>query len=211
MRAKGEYPKDIQEFMDQGWTKEIYYRIRVFNLKDALNNPEDLVQDILVSLMQTKYIDRYTVDKGSFSTYIYGFIDNFLRKKYNKEHTRHGKFIVSAASLVTGSPEAESEFDGREVYSDLIDSGIDIQREILIKEVIEEIRKELAENFEANSSYENNGVVYQRDPLTVFNLLMEGKVAKDIADILGVSCQFIYHLVSKIKKCKAAKEIFKDL
>ena len=175
-----------------------------------MNNPEDLVQDILVALMQTDYISRYSLEKGPFTTYIYGFTDNFLKKRFNKENTRHGKFIVSAASLVLASPESDAEFNGKEVYAELLDSGQDLQREVVIHNVVEEIRRELRENYSANSSNEYNGVLYERDPLTVFNLLMEDKSVKDVSEILGVSRQFVYHLISKIKECEAAKDFLAD-
>lgn len=206
-REASEYPKDIKEFVTQGWEQNIRFRIRAFNLKDSLNNPEDLVQDVLLALMETHYLDRYSPDKGSFKTYLYGFVDNLLKKRFNKENTRHGKFIVSAASLVIAAPESDAEFNGREVFAELLDAGIDDARTVEIHAAIAEIRKELKDNYVANSSFTYNGVEYQRDPLTVFDLLMEDYSVKEVSTMLDVSRQFIYHLMKKIRETEAFKDL----
>lgn len=210
-REEKQYPRNMQEFMDQGWDLNIKFRIGVFNLKDSLNNPEDLLQDILLALLQTNYISRYSQDKGSFKTYLYGFVDNFLKKKYNKENTRHGKFIVNAASLTVSSPESDSDFDGTEVFAELLDAGIDIEKEIKIKAGVEEIRKELAECYDAKSTWVYKGVEYNRDPLTVFDLMMQGATVMDVSEILNVSRQFVYHLLKKIRSAKSFQELMSDL
>ena len=210
-REEHEYPKTMEEFVNQGWEREINFRIRAFNLKDSLNNPEDLLHDVYISLLQTNYIARYTPEKGSFKTYLYGFVDNLLKKRFNKENTRHGKFIVSAASLVVSAPESETEFNGREVFSELIDSGIDHEHEIVIHSIVEDIRKELQEGYSANSTFTNNGITYNRDPLTVFNMLMEGMSVMEISDTLAVSRQFVYHLMKKIRNTEAFKDFVKDI
>lgn len=209
-RDEKQYPKNMQEFIDQGWEQNVKFRIRAFNLKDSLNNPEDLLQDVYLALLTTHYLDRYSPDKGSFKTYLYGFVDNLLKKRFNKENTRHGKFIVSAASLVLSSPESDAEFNGREVFAELLDSGVDEERGVIVRSIIEDIKKELKEKYTANSEYEYNGKVYQRDPLTVFELLMQGLNVMDVAEILGVSRQFVYHLVKRIRETDAYKQ-FSDL
>ena len=203
-KQQSEFPKDMQEFIDQGWTRNILFRIRAFNLRDSLNNPEDLMQDILLALMETDYIVRYSKDKGSFKTYLYGFVDNYLKKKFNKENTRHGKFIVSAASLISGGPESDAEFDGSEVYTELLDSGEDEARAVLTKVTIEEIREQL-KGLPANSEYFNpeDNILYKRDPLTVFDLLMQDLSVKEVAQKLNVSKQFIYHLMKRIRQVEA--------
>ena len=201
---EGAYPKNMQEFLDQGWVKNIHYRISAFTLKDTLNNPDDLCQDILLSIMKTNYLDRYDPDKGPFKSYLYGFVDNFLKKKYNKEHTRHGKFIVAAASLSTLPPD-DKEFDGTEVYADLIPSDDDCESHCEMRALIEDIRRELKNNFTANSSNVFNGTVYARDPVTVFNLMLDGATVMDVATILNVSRQFVYFLLKTIRTSDAYK------
>ena len=203
------WPRTMQEFIDQGWERNIYYRISAFTLKDTLNNPEDLKQDILLSLIKTGYLDRYDVNKGTFKTYLYGFVDNFLKKKYNKEHTRHGKYIVSAASLSTLPPSDTSEFDGTEMFVDLMSSDDDCESSAVMQILIDSIREELKENFHSSSYNVYNGVVYQRDPLTVFNLMLEGATVMDVAMILDVSRQFVYYLLKNIRTSKAY-QIYKE-
>ena len=196
------FPTNMQEFLDQGWEKNIYYRISVFNLKDTLNNPEDLCQEIMLSLLKTKYLDRYDPEKGPFKAYLYGFVDNFLKKKYNKEHTRHGKYIVSAASLSTLPPD-DAEFDGTEIFADLIPSDDDCEMSVVMQALIDDIREELGKNFSASSSNVYKGKVYQRDPLTVFNLMLNGASVMDVANILDVSRQFVYYLLKNIRTSEA--------
>ena len=196
------YPKTMQEFLDQGWLKHIHYRISAFTLKDSLNNPEDLSQEILLSLMKTNYLDRYDPEKGAFKAYLYGFVDNFLKKKYNKEHTRHGKFIVAAASL-SQSPTDDATFDGTEVYADLLPSDDDCETSVMYRALIDAIRKELSENFTASSSNVYNGKVYQRDPVTVFDLMLNGATVMDEATTLDVSRQFVYYLLKIIRTSNA--------
>lgn len=204
-------PKNMQEFIEYGWDKYIIYRIFAFNLKDSLNNPEDLKQDILLALMSTNYLERYTKEKGSFKTYIFGFIDNFLKKRYNKENTRHGKFIVSAATLTMAAPESDADYSRNEIFAESLDSGEDLQRAVIVHTLVLEIREYLKENYTANSYYTYEGVTYARDPLTVFDLLMQDYQVRDIAKILNVSKQFVYHLMSKIKTCPAYVEFARDM
>lgn len=207
-REPKQYPKNIDEFLEQGWDKTLMFRIRAFNLKDFCNSPEDLVQDILLSLINTHYLERFSPDKGSFKTYLFGYVDNFLKKRYNKENTRTGRLLNSAASLSLSAPESDAEFNGREVFAELIDSGVDDERAVMVHLVIEDIRKELKENYAANSSFDYKGHIYERDPLTVFDLMMAGASVMEVAEALGVSRQFIYHLLRKIRQCEAAKEFF---
>jgi len=199
-----EYPRNMQEFIDQGWEKNIFYRISVFNLKDTLNNPEDLKQEILLSLLKTKYLERYDEDKGAFKGYLYAFVDNFLRKKYNKEHTRHGKYIVTAASLSTLPPDDGTDFDGSEMYADMMESNdAECDDHVAMSLLIQDIRRELSENFHASSSNVYNGVTYDRDPVTVFNLMLNGATVMDVANVLQVSRQFVYHLLKSIRTSQA--------
>jgi len=196
------YPRNMQEFIDQGWEKFIQYRIAAFTLKDTLNNPEDLGQEILLSLLKTQYLDRYVPERGAFKAYLFSFVDNFLKKKYNKEHTRYGRHIVAAASL-SQTPTEESSFDGTEVYADLLPSDEDCETSVMITVLIEAIRKELAETFSASSANVYNGKVYQRDPVTVFNLMIKGASVMDVATTLNVSRQFVYYLLKNIRSSKA--------
>lgn len=200
--SKQVYPKNLQEFIDQGWEKFIQYRIASFTLKDTLNNPEDLGQEILLSLLKTNYLDRYVPERGAFKAYLFSFVDNFLKKKYNKEHTRYGRHIVAAASL-SQSPSDEAVFDGTEVFADLLPSDDDCETSVMLQVLIESIRKELAASFTASSANVYNGKVYLRDPVTVFNLMIKGASVMDVAMTLNVSRQFVYYLLKNIRTSKA--------
>lgn len=196
------FPKNMQEFIDQGWDRFIQYRIAAFTLKDTLNNPEDLGQEILLSLLKTRYLDRYDPSRGAFKAYLFGFVDNFLKKKYNKEHTRYGKYIVSAASL-SQTPSDDATFDGTEVYADLLPSEDDCEESVVIKTLIDDIRRELSEAYPASSANVFRGKVYQRDPVTVFNLMIDGASVMDVAMVLNVSRQFVYYLLKNIRASRA--------
>ena len=196
------YPRNIQEFVDQGWDKFIQYRIAAFTLKDTLNNPEDLGQEILLSLLKTNYLDRYDPSRGAFKAYLFGFVDNFLKKKYNKEHTRYGRYIVSAASL-SQSPSEDSTFDGTEVYADLLPSCECCEDRVMLQALIDTIRAELQDAFPPSSANVYQGKVYQRDPVTVFNLMIDGASVMDVATTLNVSRQFVYYLLKNIRTSKA--------
>ena len=197
-----DYPRNMQEFIDQGWEKFIQYRIAAFTLKDTLNNPEDLSQEILLSLLKTQYLDRYVPERGAFKAYLFSFVDNFLKKKYNKEHTRYGRYIVSAASL-SQTPAEDAPFDGTEVYADLLPSTEDCETSVMLRVLISAIRKELSESFTASSANVYNGKVYLRDPVTVFNLMIKGATVMDVATTLNVSRQFVYYLLKNIRSSKA--------
>lgn len=198
-------PHNIDEFIEFGWTDLIRYRIRAFRLNDILNREEDLVQDILISLMDTHYIDRYD-NTRPFSTYVYGFIDNFLKKKYNKENTKNGKNIVNRATLEGSPKDDETQFDGHTVYLDLFKTDTLTEDTMEHMELIDAIRKDL-EAFPATSSTVYNGVVYNRDPLTVFNLVLEDYSVIDIARMLDTSRQFVYHLLKKIRTSPTLSEL----
>lgn len=197
-----EYPRNMQEFIDQGWDKYIKYRIAAFTLNDTLNNPEDLEQEILLSLLKTNYLERFDPERGTFKAYLFGFVNNFLKKKYNREHTRYGKYIVSAASL-SQAPTEDASFDGSEVFADLLPSDDACEDSAMVSVLIDDIRRELASSFTASSANVFEGKVYQRDPVTVFNLMISGATVMDVANILNVSRQFVYYLLKNIRSSRA--------
>ena len=50
----------------------------------------------------------------------------------------------------------------------------------------------------SKSQIEYNGKVINRNPLTVYKMLQEGYDIKEIAEIFGVSKQFVYTLRKKV-------------
>lgn len=208
--GKEKYALTVQDFLDKGFDSLIDYRISCFNLKDQINSPEDLKQDILLHLFQTDYLARYNPETGRFRSYVYSIVDNFLKKRYNKENTRHGKFIVSAAGLDTSPRDDNDVFDGRVVYADLLqDDNLDQNFEFSV--YLDNIREELKEAFTANSSFEDeSGRIFERSPLTVFNLLIEDNSITSIASILGISKQYAFYLRSLVKNNPSLRELYRS-
>lgn len=198
-------PKNIEDFIQNGWDKQILFRIRTFSLKDILNNEEELVQDIVLALLETDYLTRYNPERP-FTTYLYGFVDNFLKKRYNKENTVNGKKIVNYAGIEMTPPEGDPEFNGSKVYLDLLFADSSEDADFDMKLLLEEIREEL-KKYKANSSAIFNGIELQRDALTVFNLIMEDFSVIDIARMLDTSRQYIYHLIKKIRDLPILQEL----
>lgn len=208
---KEKYALTVEDFLEKGFDSLIDYRISCFNLKDQINSPEDLKQDILLHLIQTDYLARYNPETGRFRSYVYSIVDNFLKKRYNKENTRHGKFIVSAAGLDTSPRDDNDIFDGRVVYADLLqDDNIDQNFEFSV--YLDNIRDELRAAFTANSSFEvESGKLLERSPLTVFNLLIEDNSITSIASILGISKQYAFYLRSLVKNNPSLRELYKSI
>lgn len=200
-QTREQYPKTIEEFLDQGWDARVKAKFSSWNFRDLNNNPDDMLQDILTQLIETKYLDRYDPSKRVFEVYLFEFVSNFLKKRYQRENTRHGKYITSAASLVVTSSDDESYGKTGEVYMDNLDlyEG-DIQETVEVKIAKENLIKFLEKAFTANSSVVlDDGTVINRDPATLFKFIENDYTIKEIAGIMGVSCQFVYTLRNKIK------------
>ena len=142
-RIRLKTPTNIQEFIEFGWNKKLRYKINSFHLNDSLNNPEDLENDIILSLIETDYISRFDPERGAFSTYIYTFVDNFLKKRYNRENTKNGSRIVQAARLEISAPDINSTWNGSTIYADLITTNEDFTDKLLIEETIDSITHEI--------------------------------------------------------------------
>lgn len=54
-----EIPKTLDQFLEQGWTNYIRYKVNKFNLKDINNDTEDLVQEIILQMIRYNYIEKY--------------------------------------------------------------------------------------------------------------------------------------------------------
>lgn len=189
-------PKNMQEFMDFGWDKHIILRIKAFSLADPLNKEDELLQDVLLALIETNYIERFDEAKGSFITYLYGFVDNLLKKKFNKENTRYGRFIVNRASFEI-SPGTDVELDRSKVYLDMLvdpkyeSSSSPADTELLI----ESIREILTKNRETALVPGKKG-----DSLTVFEYLLQDYSILEISKKMGTSRQFVYWLCKRMRK-----------
>ena len=194
-----QYPTNVHEFLDSKWFPKVMTAIKGFHLREE---PLDTMQDILVALLEKGYLERWDSSKGSYSGWLYVFVNNILRCKYNRSMTKGGRAIEGAASL-----ERPIKEEGGEVLACLITDKRIFQSDIYI--MVEEIQKVLSDpEFAAHSSYNNpNGTIYPRDMRTVFDLLiLQHNSIKDIAVKLHTSPQFIYSLVRKMRPL--VKQVF---
>lgn len=200
-QTRDQYPRTMEEFLEQGWDARIKSRFLSWKFRDLNNNPEDMLQDILTQILETNYLDRYDPKKRVFEVYIFEFVSNFLKKRYQRENTRHGKYITSAASLVPSSSDEENYGRTGEVYMDNLNLyEEDIEESIAVKVAKENLLKFLEKAFTANSSITlSDGTVINRDPATLFRYIDNDYTIKEVADLMGVSCQFIYTLRNKIR------------
>lgn len=200
-QTRDDYPKTMDEFLEQGWDARIKSRFMSWKFRDLINNPDDMLQDILTQMLATKYLDRYDPQKRVFEVYIFEFVSNFLKKRYQRENTRHGKYITSAASLVASSGDDENYGRTGEVYMDNLNLyEEDIEDNIAVKVAKENLLRYLEKAFTANSSTTlSDGTVICRDPATLFRYIENDFSVKEVAELMGVSCQFIYTLRNKIR------------
>lgn len=202
-----EAPRNMDEFIEQGWVQIVERRVRRKALKDVNNSPEDLAQDILLSLISTDYIQRFNPEFRTFEVYLYVFIDNYMKKKFQKENTRNGKGIVNRASLEISMPDSSEELRKDVVYMESLQLSSTLEEEstLYMDEFIESVREELSQ-YKASSSVEYNGRTLQRDPVTVFDLMLEDYTVAEIAEMFDTSKQFIYNLLKKIRSCPTIVE-----
>ena len=209
--AQTSYPRTVEEMLEQGWYDKILSKVKKYNLNDILNTPEEIVQDIFMDLLKSRYLERYDPEKRNFEVYIYVFVTNSVKKRGIREGSKNGRNIVNHNSL-----EYTQDEDGASVtgvtFLDRIDTLVteDQYSDIVIQDLIERTRASL-QAFKASSSFIYEGVEYQRDPLTVFNLLLEEKSVPEIAEILGTSKQFIYNLLQRIRSTKEMQEFHMEM
>lgn len=203
-----EVPKNIAEFIERGWDKKIFYRVSKHKLRDTLNDPEEMVQDIMLSLISTDYLARYSPEKRSFEVYIYIFVDNFIKKRLTKENTRNGRGIVSRASLENALPGNAADISSGVVYLETLKFAVtgDDTETVLFDEFLSEVREELIEKYKASSSVVYEGRELKRDPSTVLELVLEDNTVTEIAAMFNTSKQFIYNNLKKIRDTEAMKE-----
>ena len=191
-------PKNLEELYCSGWKDYILYHIRKYSLHDVNNSPEDLLQDIMVQMAEKNYLEKYDPEVSEFTVYLHTFIKNFMSRPYNKEHkTVNGYNIVNRLSLVITDPDLVDGVSdsGDVVSSEVLDNGDgDFTEYLCLKQALEKDLNEI----KSKSQIEYNGKVINRNPLTVYNMLQEGYDIKEIAEIFGVSKQFVYNLRKKV-------------
>jgi DNA-directed RNA polymerase specialized sigma24 family protein len=214
------YPKTMPEFVAAGWYDNIMRKVRKYNLNDACNSYEDLVQDIFVQLLVKdkngrNYLERFDPSfERKFDAYIYVLVVNAVKKRGMREGTAGGRLIVNALSLEMSQSDSDEPTPGV-VYADrlqLEDSADDLDGAMSLEAMIARATIELGEYKASSSVTKADGTVINRDPLTVFQLLWEeGLTVPEIAELFETSKQFIYNLLNKIRQTPAFAEWHAEL
>ena len=182
-------PKNVVELIESEWYSKVKQAINKFHLRE---DNEDTMQDILTELMEKNYLIRWDETKSSFSTWLYTFVNNRLKKKWNHEHCQAETKLSQAIRL-------DRDMDETTVGVLFADTRVDYNHDAeMLVETIENVLSDA--RFAASSSNKYEGKVYQRDMKTVFHFLVEGKDVAEMATIFGTSPQFVYGLVRKLKK-----------
>lgn len=185
-------PSTLEEFVNSGWYSKLHTLVSKYRLTEPI---EDVMQDIMMELACKQYVERYVPESGSFSNWIYTFAGNICKKKYNRSHTKGG-YAIETAYTIEPSPISEASFKKGAVFEDMMESSIfeDGELSITISQIEQELKK-----IKGSSSNEFEGVVYQRDAVTVFRLLVQDYSAKEIAERFHTSVEFVYTLLRKIR------------
>lgn len=198
-------PATLEEFYTSGWANFVKLKISRYNLKDINNSVEDIFQDMILQMSHYNYIENYDPEGRPFEVYLTVFIFNFMSKRYKKEYgSKYGQLIVSAKGLEEGLPDDLKESGAKAVeYLERMEDPHANFADYSV--LVDSIKADLAQ-FKANSSVVHDGVKYDRDPQTVFNLLMEGDTIKEISEKFETSKQFVYLLLEKIRNCDSLKD-----
>lgn len=179
-----QYPTSVEAFMQSKWEGKVKSMIGTFNL---LDDKEDLFQDIVTAMLEKNYLERWDESKGAYSTWLYMFVRNFLRKRFNHDFCQTGKKLAGAIRLDKNIDETP--------LSQLF--AVEERDNLFIKELL---AKFATEKFAANSTNQKDGVEYNRDVLTVCKLMLAGDSVKEVATKFGTSVQFIYTLLKRARK-----------
>ena len=136
---------------------------------------------------------------------------NSIKKRGAREGSKNGKNIVNRNSIESVRDDDGSPAVGK-TYIDYMEDPESSQmaEDFEYRDLINRTRESL-KVFKASSSVMYEGKEIQRDPLTVFDLLVDGKSVTDIANIFGTSNQFIYILMDKIRKTKEMQDFHSEM
>lgn len=191
--AQNIYPRTVEQLVKSSWYPKLKTLVSNFHLNEPI---EDTLGDILLEMLEKKYLERWVPSSGSFSNWIYTFAANLCKKKYNRSNTKGGIAIERASSIQVQS-ESENPPIGIFFEDTLeLESG-DFDR-VEYALLCDELNKVLAE-YPAHSSNVHKGITYNRDMRTVFNLLREEYQPKEIAELFGTSVEFIYTLIRRMR------------
>ena len=194
-------PQSLEDLYNSGWKEYILYHIRKYSLHDVNNSPEDLLQDMMVQMASTGFVEKFNPEISEFTKYLHTFIKNFMSKPYNKEHKTPYGNLVNHMSIGIGS----NDQDGQDAYTISCErlSGSntgDFTNYVCLVQSLDSDLKKIRE--ESVVDYDKTKPV--RDSYTVYKLLMNGYDVKDIADLFGTSKQFVYSLRKKLIDLKGA-------
>lgn len=203
------FPRTVDEMLEAGWYNKLLRKVSKANLKDTLNSPEELVQDIFLQIIRSDYLSRYDPSYRPFEVYIYAVADNLIKKRGVRENTSGGKKIVNPVSIENSSEDGVLE--SNTVYLDMLDiketQEVNTEDDLYIKELIDSTYQSL-QDIKTSSVVEYKGKMLKRDSATVFDFILEGKSVGEIAEILQVSKQYVYVLIHKIRQVKPMQEFY---
>ena len=191
--ANNSYPRNVEELVRSSWYPKLKTLVSNFHLNEPI---EDTLGDILLEMLEKKYLERWEPSAGSYSNWIYTFSANVCKKKYNRSNTRGGLAIEGASSLHSSSENDDIPIgvffeETLQVESSDFDSA---DYSLLCDEL-----SRILEAYPAHSSNVHQGVTYQRDMRTVFDLLRQEYQPKEIAELFGTSVEFIYTLIRRMR------------
>jgi len=192
--ATSKYPKSVAALVESPW----YPKLKTLVVNFKLNEPvEDTLGDILLDMLEKKYLERWNPQAGSYSNWLYTFAANICKKKYNRSNTRGGKAIERAASI-TYTSESDDLVPGVLFEETLQIEDGEPEKTFDFDSLCDEIDRILAQ-YPAHSTNEFEGVEYARDMRTVFALIRQEYTPKEIAERFNTSIEFIYTLIRRMR------------
>ena len=189
-------PKSLEELYNSGWREYILYHIRKYSLHDVNHSPEDLLQDMMLQMAKTNYVENFDPEVSEFIMYLHAFIHNFMSKPYHREHsTVHGEKIVNHASLVPTTGDISEGSEGNVISHESVASVESNFADAVC--LIHSLESDLS-RIKTDSKVEYKDIVVTKDPMTVYKLLSAGYNVNEIAEIFGTSKQFVYTLRQRI-------------
>jgi len=185
-------PRTVEEFLESPWASKVNVVIYRFYLNEPV---EDTFQDVVLSLLQKDYLARWDIKLGgSFGNWLYTFVIHMCLQKRKRSNTRGGKAIEKARSINRAGKTAE----GEDCVMDL-KARPDLPLDFWLR--VEEVQQVLSlDTFAYFSSVEYKNVIYNRCPLTIFNLIVEeGLTPAEIASRLKTSVTWVYGQINRIR------------
>jgi len=226
-------PRTVEDLVqDSVWMGKIHTAVSRYQISEAV---EDVVADVLCQMLGRKkhgknYIERWEPSLGSYSNWIYTFVNNVARKKYNREHSNTGVALRFAATIVE-TPEEDKVGKG-----EIPESWLPVIREsasefnVFAEQILKQLSKTSAYSWivYTKTGYEihnRNGETetrnlekvdqelvgrrFNRDLKTTFELLVQGFDPKDIAVLFQTSTTFVYSLIRKLRNIDAMQEWYR--